>query len=210
MCLDKRGHLASWTIESNVQPNIARQNNEENILMHDTIPSFWNTARLSIHDLNQDEIAIALGLYEKSAFMEEWTGQKLDPNYISHCLFEGDLPPNGQRDQFKIQVVCDARDMMIGLLILYHGHPHEACTYITFLFFDPDVQRQGLGRELVQELLHRLKLLGYNEVRANVQLKNWSGLRFWANVGLTTIAGIYGDPDYSNDAYADIELSKQL
>jgi len=178
--------------------------------MHNTIPASWKTAKLFIHDLNQDDIEIAQDLYEKSAFMEEWTGQELHPNYVSHCFFEGDLPPNGQMDNFKIQVACDARNRIIGLLVLYHGYPHGECAYITFLFFDPEVQRQGLGRELAQELFHRLKLLRYNEVRANVQLKNWSGLRFWANVGLTTITGIYGDSDYSKDAYADIELSKQL
>lgn len=179
--------------------------------MPNTLPPLWSTTELLLTDLHQDDIETAQTLYEKSAFMEEWTGQPLDHDYVIRCLHEGDLPPNGHKDQFKIQAVRKCTTgKIIGLLVLYHGHPNSLCVYITFLFFDPEVQRHGLGRELVRELLLRLKRLGYEEVRANVQLKNWAGLRFWTNVGLTTITGVYGDPTYSTKAHADIELSRRL
>lgn len=178
--------------------------------MDNTIPNAWCTVRLSVADVRHDDIQAAQALYEKSAFMQEWTGQRLDPQYVHHCVYDGNLPPNGHLDNFKIQAIRDTTDRFIGLLVLYHGHPHSRCAYITLLFFDPGLQRHGLGKDLVQELFSRLKRLGYNEVRANVQLKNWPGLRFWTKVGMTTITGIYGDSDYSKDTYADIELSRQL
>ncbi|MHB1682635.1 MAG: GNAT family N-acetyltransferase [Bacilli bacterium] len=179
--------------------------------MDNAIQNEWMTVRLLITDLHHDDIQAAQNLYAKSAFMQEWTGQELDLQYVHRCVYEGDLPPNGHKNYFRIQAVRNTTDnRIIGLLVLYHGYPHGGCVYITFLFFDSDQRQQGLGQELVQELFSRLKLVGYSEVRANVQLKNWSGLRFWTKVGFTTITGIYGDTDYSRDSYADIELSRQL
>lgn len=178
--------------------------------MEHTIRSEWSTARLLVSDITELAIQAAQALYEKSAFMQEWTGHKQEPEYIRHCFFGGDLPPNGHRDNLKIQVVRGSTEKMFGLLILYHGYPHGKCTYITFLFIDPEQQRQGLGYELTIELFNQLRSIGYDEVRANVQLKNWPALRFWAKVGLTTIAGIYGDQNCSDNTYADVELSMIL
>jgi diamine N-acetyltransferase len=36
-----------------------------------------------------------------------------------------------------------------------------------------------MAQEIVNELLSILKGIKYNEVRANVALKNWPALRFW-------------------------------
>ncbi|MFF2484629.1 GNAT family N-acetyltransferase [Paenibacillus sp. NPDC058071] len=174
------------------------------------IDSEWSTARLLIGDLTPNEIHSAQELHEKSKFMQEY-GHEFDPEYIDRCLNEGDLPPNGQRDKFKIQAVHSTiNNRIVGLLLLYHGYPNDKCVYITFLFIDPDQQRLGLGIELVQELFSKLKQIGYCEVRANVQLKNWSALRFWTKAGLVNITGVHGDSNYAVDAHADIELSKQL
>jgi len=179
--------------------------------MEMTIQNAWSTRRLFITDVQQDDILSAQELYTKCAFMKEWTGKELDLHYVHRCVYEGDLPPNGHLESFRIQAVRNATDnVMIGLLVLYHGYPHGGCAYITFLFFDPDQQRKGLAQELIQELFSRLKQIGYNEVRANVQLKNWPALRFWTKVGLTTITGIYGDSHDTQDTFADIELAKQL
>lgn len=84
--------------------------------MHNTIPSSWKTARLFIHDLKQDDIEVAQGLYEKSAFMEEWTGQELDPNYISHCLLEGDLPPMAKWLTLKFRLFATPEEEYLDYL----------------------------------------------------------------------------------------------
>jgi diamine N-acetyltransferase len=67
-----------------------------------------------------------------------------------------------------------------------------------------------MAQEIVNELLSILKGIKYNEVRANVALKNWPALRFWTKLGLNTINGNYGEKEHGTEKFADIVLSKHL
>jgi diamine N-acetyltransferase len=62
----------------------------------------------------------------------------------------------------------------------------------------------------VEGLLEIVKHHKFNEVRANVALKNWGAIRLWTKLGLDTINGIYGDSEYGENRYADIELVKRF
>jgi diamine N-acetyltransferase len=100
--------------------------------------------------------------------------------------------------------------LIVGLLTTYHGYPNPETFYINYLYIDKDYHNQGLGQEVINELLSLLKEAQYKEVRANVALKNWAALRFWTKLGLNTIQGIFGDKEHGDDQYADVELIKYL
>jgi diamine N-acetyltransferase len=173
------------------------------------IPSQWETNRLTIKDMTQQEIPTVQELYEQGSYIHQWDGGSLDKKYASRCFTEGDLPPGGTRAQFNIQVIrLKDKGNLAGLLTTYHGYPTPESFYINYLYMDKEFHKKGLGREVVSELLSIVEQAEYREVRANVAIKNWPALRFWTGQGLNTIQGIYGDKEYGADKYADIELVK--
>lgn len=175
------------------------------------IPSTWETERFSIQDLKENEINEAQTLYEQGSYIYEWDGRSTDYDYAYRCFTEGDLPPFGVRDQFKIQVIrMKETDKIAGLLLSYHGYPTLDTFYINYLFIDTECHKQGIGQEVVYELVEILKDAKYREVRANVSLKNWPALRFWTKLGFNKINGVFGDKIHSNQHFADIELIKEL
>ncbi len=175
------------------------------------ISSMWDTERLVIKDLLEEEIETIQKLYEQGNYIHKWDGLTLDKEYAYRCFTVGDLSPNGIKDNFKIQVIRikDTEDI-IGLLTTYHGFPDDMTLYINYLYIEQKFQKQGFGQEVIYGLLDLLKRNDYIEVRANVALKNWSALRFWTKLGLNRINGIFGDKELSADNYADIELIKKL
>ncbi|WP_175987390.1 N-acetyltransferase [Bacillus sp. Marseille-Q1617] len=175
------------------------------------IPTHWKTSRLTIKDMTKDEILRVQELYEQGSYTHQWDGGNLDHEYASRCFTDGDLPPNGTKAQFNIQVIrLKDNGHLAGLLTTYHGYPSPESFYINYLYIDKEYHRQGLGQEVVRELIRIVKQAEYHEVRANVAVKNWPALRFWTGQGLDTIQGIYGDKEYGVDQYADIELVKFL
>ncbi|MFD1676560.1 GNAT family N-acetyltransferase [Alicyclobacillus fodiniaquatilis] len=176
-----------------------------------TIPHTWDTERLVMRELVDNEIHTVQALYEQGGYISKWDGREFDTQYIHHCFTIGDLPPNGDKEHFKIQSIrVKETGIIAGLLIIYHGYPTPQTVYVTYLYIDQNYQKQGLGQEVINGLFIRLKRIGYGEVRANVALKNWTALRFWIKLGLNSIGGIYGHKEHSADTYADVELIKYL
>ena len=180
-------------------------------MVKNMIPSIWETNRLSIKDLVEEEIQTVQKLYEQGSFVHQWDGGSTDNDYVFRCFTVGDLPPDGNKDQFKIQVIrMKETGLIVGLLTAYHGYPVPETFYINYLYIDKEYHQQGLGQEVINELLRIIKGFQYKEVRANVAIKNWPALRFWTKLGLNTIQGIFGDREHGDDKFADIELIKYL
>ncbi|PFG03508.1 GNAT family N-acetyltransferase [Bacillus sp. es.034] len=175
------------------------------------IPAKWKTKRLIVEDLRKEEIQRVQSLYEKGSYIHQWDGGSLDEGFVERCFLEGDLPPGGTKENFRIQVIrIKESEDLVGLLVSYHGHPVPDSFYINYLSIDPDYHKQGLGQEIVEELLNMVNQHEFKEVRANVALKNWGAIRFWTKLGLDTINGIYGDSEYGENRFADIELVKKF
>ncbi|MEI2665783.1 GNAT family N-acetyltransferase [Rossellomorea sp. LJF3] len=175
------------------------------------IPTKWKTKRLIVADLRKEEIHHVQALYEKGSYIHQWDGGTLDEGFVKRCFWEGDLPPGGTKENFRIQVIrMKESEDLVGLLVSYRGYPVAESFYINYLSIDPDYHKQGLGQEVVEGLLNIVKQHEFKEVRANVALKNWGAIRFWTKLGLDTINGIYGDSECGEDRFADIELVKRF
>ncbi len=175
------------------------------------IPSEWETSRLTIQDLKESEIPIVQEIYEQGDYVHQWDGGNLDHEYAYRCFTDGDLPPNGTKERYKIQVLAlKGTGTIVGILTTYHGYPKAETFYINFLYIDKVYHKQGLGKEVINELLKVLRECNFGEVRASVAIKNWPALRFWTGLGLNTVNGFYGDKVYGADQYANIELIKKF
>ncbi|RDI45663.1 GNAT family N-acetyltransferase [Falsibacillus pallidus] len=175
------------------------------------IPDCWTTKNLTIQDLKESEIENVQDLYEQGNYIHEWDGLPLDKIYVSRCFYEGDLPPSGQKEKFKIQVIrFKENENIVGMLNCIHGHPIPDAFYICYFYINSDFQTKGMGKEVIQELLELVQRNGFSEIRANVALKNWPAIRFWMKMGMTNVNGIYGDKVHGPDNFADIELSRTL
>ncbi|WP_434749861.1 GNAT family N-acetyltransferase [Paenibacillus amylolyticus] len=175
------------------------------------LPSRWNSERLIISDVKPFEIVELQKLYDTSRYIQEWDGQENDMNYVKNCIEQGNLPPGGILANYRIQSIRTLEaNQTIGMLSVYHGYPAEHVLYLEFLYIQNVVQKQGYGQEMMSALTNQLTILGYDEIRINVALKNWPALRFWFRSGFSQIGGIYGDEKHSSNNFANIELIKKL
>ncbi|OWR27269.1 GNAT family N-acetyltransferase [Saccharibacillus sp. O23] len=171
----------------------------------------WNSQRLTMTDLKEDEIPEVQDLYETSRYMNQWDGEIYNPEHIKDCFFKGNLPPNGKLENYKIQTIRNQEDQqIIGILSVYHGFPSTDAVYLEFLYIDKTIQKQGFGQEVVNRFAEVTAALGYTEIRINVALKNWPALKFWIKSGFNQASGVYGDRECSETTYANLELIKAL
>lgn len=175
------------------------------------IPQMWHTERLTISDTVDSKVAVVQEIYRSSSYMNEWDGREYDPDHIRKCLVEGNLPPGGKLDLYRIQTikVSDSQEP-IGIISLYHGYPVEQSLYLEFLYIHKDIQEQGFGQEVIQRFASLVFELGYKEIRINVSTKNWPALRYWIKSGFNKVNGIYGDLEYSETNFSNVELMMTL
>ena len=178
------------------------------------IPNQWETQHLKIEDSLLADIPDLDKIFAACAYMEEWSGWKSEPGSAKSMLpmlTEGELPPNGSKEFFRLQSLrLSGTGQMIGFLALYHGFPTANFVWIGYLFIHPDFQGKGYGQELVCGLSDKVKSLGYSGMRTLVDVKNWPALRFWVQGGFDKIIQYHGDKILSENTFAHLTLEKMF
>ena len=178
------------------------------------IDSHWETTRLSIGDSLLDELPSLETIDDSVAYINEWTGWNSNDhpdNSLLSALVDGELPPGGSKDFFRMQTITRKDDSAVaGYLEIYHGDPTQDTLYLVGLYLSVQHQGQGLGQEVVNGLSAWAGRSGYRRMRLHVALKNWPALRFWTQAGFNQVIEIRGDPCYSLDTFAEIFLEKIL
>lgn len=172
----------------------------------------WSTNRLLFNDIKFQEIKEVQRLYEDSSQINRWGERGSDRNYIQRCYESGDLPPEGEKNKYKLQTIRLMTDgqHLTGFMSLYHDYPSIDAAYISFFCIGNDYKSKGYGQEAIHHLVLELERLQYKQIRVNVALKNWPALRFWSKLGFDRIGGLYGDKEYSDSAHADMELIRMI
>ncbi|WP_010585406.1 GNAT family acetyltransferase [Schlesneria paludicola] len=80
-------------------------------------------------------------------------------------------------DQFLVGV--DEEKVIAAAMIGYDGHRG----WIYYLAVSPDVQRQGLGRVLMDEAERRLRVLGCPKINLQVRTSNTQVIDFYRSLG---------------------------
>jgi len=176
----------------------------------DQLPNHWETARLFVDDSLFDEQFELQRVCDACAYIDKWTG--LSDRPIVSIIENGDLPPNGSKEFFRLQSIRLASiHQLIGYLNIYHGYPTAEVFWIGMLGIDPQFQGQGYGQELTSRLIELVEeLQSYSKIGLGVALKNWPAIRFWVSAGFDRIIKISGDKIYSNDSFAFLYLEKKL
>jgi len=184
-----------------------QKKNEESVMLYAV-----NTARVQAIPARNDHLeAVELVFRENH---ETCALLSAHPDSYAEALSlvtYAELPPQGMAENLRNFVLFDREsDQPMGVLSLYLGYPDPNMYYIGSLYLRPDWQRDGYGRELMQELEQQLQREGYAAGRVAVGLKNWPALRFWTKQGYDTVTMIGGNRMYAADYYAVIELQKNL
>ena len=176
-----------------------------------TVPNFWKSSNLEFSKMLENEISEVQHLYSGSRYMNQWDGNEYDPKHIEHCYYSGDLPPEGDKEKYRIFTIRPKENKeIIGILSLYHGYPTLDSIYIVFMYIDADLQGKGFGKETEVQMCKEFNNLGFKYIRANVAIKNWKAIRFWTIAGFNGISGIFGDKVHSESTFSNLELIKTI
>jgi diamine N-acetyltransferase len=176
------------------------------------LPDRWQTHHLVVKDSVLEDIPELDQVLIACAYMEQWSGWKSEPGSTKSMLpmlTEGELPPNGSKEFFRLQSLrLSGTGQMIGFLAVYHGYPTADFVWINYLLVHPDFQGKGFGQELVCGLCAEVQSLAYPGMRTLVDVKNWPALRFWVQQGFDRIIQYHGDKIISENTFAHLTLEK--
>lgn len=124
-------------------------------------------------------------------------------------LLQGDLPPNGKMELFRLQTISRKENSeIIGYLSLYHGYPEPDTLYIASLSIRKDCQGERYGSEVVDHLMYLPGLNKYRTHRLVVTVRNWAAVRFWTRHGFTQVVNVEGDLLMGDGSGARLELTR--
>lgn len=175
-------------------------------------PTFC-TERFVIRDAAVADIAPLSSICKSWKDKELLEGYLFEDNYIEKCITQGDLPPadGACQDLYALKVVERKQDSTpIGFFDLYHGYPQATTLWISIFVIDAPEQEAGVGKEIITQLTAEAKAAGLSKIGVGVYLKNWKGLRFWFNNGLSRVTAIKGDKEFGEGKFAVIHLEKSI
>lgn len=138
-------------------------------------------------------------------------GKPFPPNYIKNCILYGDLPPlkEAKLNNYTLMTIVEDRQI-IGFFDMYHGYPQKDCLWISIFVIAKNYRKKQYGQRVILSLTQLAAENGWKSCGVGISLKNWCALRFWTKNGFTRIGDIYGDREYSSDAFAIIRLYNDL
>lgn len=175
----------------------------------DMLGSAIETTRLIIKDSVLDECEVLQAINESSDYIENWVGWKTPEDYAFKTLTEGNLPPGGDKKNFRAKTIYLKETYeAIGVIEAYCET--KETLVIGWLFILPKYQKQGYAREATCQIFDEAKKQNFKKIELGVHLKNWPAIRFWYAMGFDRIVGIIGDDIYSEKTFASIILEKDL
>ncbi|MDR3584842.1 MAG: GNAT family N-acetyltransferase [Desulfosporosinus sp.] len=176
------------------------------------ISELWETERMIIRDANLQDVCRLQEIYMQSRSTEGWTrDEEFTSEYILNAVNNGNLPPNGLKEFYRIQIITHKNSSEImGFIECYHGYPDKEVLYIGTLLLSEDYRNNGYGQEVMNKLFKQALELRFQQARLGVTLKNWQGIYFWTKLGFNRIIKFCGDRVLAKDSFAVLELGKNL
>ncbi len=88
--------------------------------------------------------------------------------------------------ELDLSFVYDINDTIVGFVwgrLAYVGMPVELVGFIHMIIVDPDLQRKGIARELLDAVADRCKEKGVNTIRTVVSERDWDLSNFFHEAG---------------------------
>ncbi len=172
----------------------------------------FRTARLIGHPASPTDEDDIRTVYQENEPLLRLLDHDQDPaRMAARFTRRANHPPRGEADKLSnLVLACAKTGLCVGILSVYHGYPEPGVAYVGELFLRPIHQGQGLGRETYLALEADLRGHGTRVARVGVGLRNWNALRFWIRLGFLRVTGMSGARTFAPDAFAFLELQKNL
>jgi GNAT superfamily N-acetyltransferase len=175
------------------------------------LPELMEGGRVRLRNVPLGEVETLQDLCEASDYIAAWVGWTTPPDYAARTIQEGNLPPGGRMEAFRVKFIELATGgPPIGSLEFYQGFPAPDVLLVGWLFIHPLHQRKGLAEECVELLSHEAEAAGFSRMRLGVDLRNWPALRFWQRAGFDHVAGFLGEREFGPGASASIILERRI
>lgn len=178
------------------------------------IKSSYHTANLWISDAKESDSEELQKVYDSVRYLLDWEGKtkEYDSSFMKNLLAHPDYPPNGHRDNLRIQTIRERNSQeVVGVLEIYHGYPNKNIFWVSMLQIKKEYQKLGYGQEVMNHLIEQVEQLNlFSSMQCAVYLKNWPGIRFWTKLGFNRIVKYYGAAEYSSDDFAAVMLRRDF
>ena len=133
---------------------------------------------------------------------------------IKECLTIGDIIPGIEDENYKKEnylLYCIWQDdTIIGFLSYYLEYYQKDTAYLSILYIKKSYQKSGIGAEIVNELVQKLKAAKYKSIRTHCSLRNATALRFWVKNGFNNIIDVECDGNLFPENFGGLELVKDI
>lgn len=177
------------------------------------LPPYWETRQLAVRNVREGDTDALLALFNANHAVEKWdpTFKPIERPEMAQ-LVANSLASSGYGGRpFQMQCFEERKtDRIVGYYHATYGLPHPDVFWFGMFVLHPDATKRGYAREVVDGL-YALWFILPEQTRAwaEVWLKNWPALRFWINVGFTTIIEWEGASVLAEGTNASIILERR-
>jgi len=158
------------------------------------------TADISMKDDLQELINSIIYITKFSGYSENWSAEE--------AITNPELPANGKKENVRLECVYDENNEMVNFCEYYIDNE---TIFLGGFYIKQNKQKNGLGKIILNMYENKWKTdKKYSRIILNVDIKNWTAIRFWVNNGYNKIIKWIGDFEYSDTTYAMLRLEKQL
>ena len=150
--------------------------------MDNLFKEFKNYVIKKIDEQNMYEV---FNLYEKNIEFCQSVSEKPTIDTIKDAMTA--LPANTSMDK-KYFLAFYKTKKIIAILDIIDGYPDSETAFIGLFMVDKNIQGQGIGKSIIKELLHLLKIYGYKKVRLGVVENSKKPFVFWSIFGFKIVS----------------------
>lgn len=133
-----------------------------------------------VRPVAEPDISSILSLFQSDPSYFALEDHRLDADYIRHSI--KNLPPRCTIEQ-KHYVALWRNGSPQAVLDLIESYPRERTLFVGLFFLTPSLRRQGLGIEIMEEVLQAAGDAGMDSVRLACLQNNPAGHAFWRAMG---------------------------
>lgn len=147
-----------------------------------------------VRKLQQDDIPVIYNLCSKNKMYYDYC-----PPYVTEQSIESDMKavPFGKNISDKFYVGYYDGDKLIAVLDLIRKYPSPQTAYIGFFMVDADLQKQGIGSDIIDQLSAALVNDGFSTIQLAWVDGNPQAEAFWIKNGFAKFGDICELEKYS-------------
>ena len=114
------------------------------------------------------------------------------------------LPPRTTYDD-KYYIGYFEEEKLVAVMDLIEHYPSYGTALLGFFAMNPDLQRRGIGTEIISDSIDYLAQLGIQKVRLGIDKGNPQSKAFWLKNGFT-----FTGEEYENDGSTILVMERNL